>query len=106
MKKGDELRIENKSPTSLLTVSYKICTKVFQLRLIWVLNKVISAQQYAYLLGRSIHHTVLLTNEMVSQALAETDPYVCLKLNVVKAFDSVEWFFIENGEVGLWWGFY
>lgn len=44
----------------------------------------------------STHHKLLLTNEMVMQAKESPDPFVCLKLDMVKAFDSVEWVFIEK----------
>lgn len=51
---------------------YKIGTKIVELRVVLILMWMISTQQYAYLPGRAIHHTLL-------------------KLDIFKAFDCVEW---------------
>jgi hypothetical protein len=77
-----------------MNVSYKICTKVYQKRLTKVLVRMVSTQQFAYLPGRSIHHAMLRAEEMVHKVKELQQPYVLLKVDIVKAFDSVEWGFL------------
>jgi hypothetical protein len=89
-KKGNPMLLKNKRGISLTNVSYKIGAKAMQKRLTKVLMRKISREQYAYLPGRSIHHGMLLANEMVDRARSLAQPYVWLKVDVIKAFDKME----------------
>lgn len=93
-KKNDQRLLSNKRPITLLNTAYKIAAKVFQNRLTPILQKLISPQQFAFLLGRNIQHSLLLLGEMLHQAEASGDDFVLLKLDVVKAFDRLEWDFL------------
>lgn len=53
--------------------------------------------------GRSIHHTVLLCNEVLHFARSNCIPTVFLKIDFRKAFDSLRWDFI--GEIFSTLGF-
>lgn len=68
---------------------YKVGAKVMQTRLTPVLQRIIAPQQFAFLPGRSIHHSLILLGE--HQALESGDEHMLLKLHVVKAFDRLEW---------------
>lgn len=89
-KKGDEKEMTNKQGISLLNTSYKVGSKAYQRRLVRVLVKLISSQEYAYLSGRSIHHSLLMPSEMVQKALDENLAAFLLKLDIIKSCDSLE----------------
>jgi hypothetical protein len=67
-KKGAQTSLGNERGNSLMNLSYKIGTKVYQKRLPKVLVKMMSHQQYAYLPGRSVHVQMFLTEEMIHRA--------------------------------------
>lgn len=86
--------LSNKRPIILLNVVYKIEGKVFQIRLIPFLQKFISAQQYAFVWGRNIHHSLLFVNELLFQAERSNQNFMLIKLDTVKAFEKLERFFL------------
>lgn len=92
----DQSLLTNKRPITLLNVAYKIGAKAFQHRLTPILERIISPQQFAFLPGRNIHHSLLLLSEMLHQAANSGEEYVLLKLDVIKAFDRLEWPFLLN----------
>lgn len=65
-----------------------------QLRLSPILNEFITDQQFAFLSGHSIHHALLLTNESVHATIRSHLQYVFMKMDIVKAFDMLEWNFM------------
>jgi hypothetical protein len=65
-----------------------------QIRLTKVLMKLVSLEHYAYLPGYSIHHGMLLANEMVAKAKKLPKQYVWLRVEVIKAFEKLEWRFM------------
>lgn len=93
-KKGDQFLVSNKHPLTLLNVIYKIWAKAYQLRLSKVLNRFISYHQSAFLPGRSIHHSVLLRNEILHRVALSGLDFALLKLDICKAFDKTEWDFL------------
>lgn len=93
-KKGDQKRISNKRPITLLNVVYKIGAKAMQRRLTPILQRIVYPQQSAFLPGRNIHHSLVMLGEMLNQAALSGENYVLLKLDVVKAFDTMEWPFL------------
>lgn len=93
-KKEDQRQLTNKRPITLLNTVYKIGAKAIQRRISPILQRVISHQQSAFLPGRNIHHTLLLMAEMLHQAQISGEDHILLKLDVRKAFDSLEWPFI------------
>lgn len=93
-KKSDQTLLTNKRPITLLNAAYKIGAKALQQRLTPLLQRLITPQQFAFLPGRNIHHSLLLMGEMLQEAALSGEEYVLLKLDVVKAFDKLEWPFL------------
>lgn len=93
-KKNDQRLLSNKRPITLLNVIYKLGAKAMQRRLSPILQRIISHQQFAFLPGRNIHHSLVLLGEMLQQAEASGDEHILLKMDVIKAFDRLEWPFL------------
>lgn len=93
-KKDDHKLLGNKRPITLLNYVYKIGAKAMQWRLAPILQKIISPQQSAFLLGLNIHHNLLLLSEMLHRAHECGEDHILMKLDVCKAFHRLEWPFI------------
>ncbi|CAN1331277.1 LINE-1 retrotransposable element ORF2 protein [Linum perenne] len=82
-------------PISCCNVLYKCITKVMANRLSRVLPRLISKSQSAFVKGRLISDNILLAHELVSAYhKSHTSPHCVLKVDIMKAFDSVDWNFV------------
>lgn len=85
-------------PISLFNVSYKIISKVLCQRLKRLLPKVISETQSAFYAGRVISNNILVSQEAF-YALTTKDNckknFMAVKKDMSKAYDRVEWNFLE-----------
>ncbi|KAL3684303.1 hypothetical protein R1sor_002325 [Riccia sorocarpa] len=95
-KEGDARLLSNKRPITLLNTLYKMYTKVLQTRIVPVLQKIIHWNQSAFLPGRNIHTSVLICNEAIHTAKETGADFIVLQLDFKKAFDSVNWRFLEE----------
>lgn len=80
----------------LCNVLYKICSEVIANRLKKHLLVIISPIQNAFIPGRLITNNSLIANE-VSHYInsAKSDGVMPLKLDMSKAYDRMEWVFLE-----------
>ncbi|XP_061998976.1 uncharacterized protein LOC133716286 [Rosa rugosa] len=86
-------------PIALCNVIYKICSKVIANRLKVVLPSMISPFQSAFVPGRLIIDNILVANEMAHFVHNKRDGdvgYMALKLDLSKAYDRMEWVFLEK----------
>jgi hypothetical protein len=89
-KGGARSSLNNWRPITLLNVSYKLFTKVLQMRLQPVLMELISPDQSAFLPMRYILDNIFLTQETISYAKQSNQPLLFLKLDFSKAYDKVD----------------
>ncbi|XP_030479177.1 uncharacterized protein LOC115696415 [Cannabis sativa] len=86
-------------PISLCTTMYKVISKVLANRLKLVLDKIISPFQSALVSGRIIFDNILIAQEIVHTINNRKNGkrgWAALKLDMAKAFDRVEWPFLES----------
>lgn len=93
-KKADQRLLANKRPITLLNTIYKIHAKAMKRGLTPILHRIISPQQSAFLPGGNIHHSLLLLSEMLQQAHLTGEDYILMKLDVHKAFETMDWTYI------------
>ncbi|KAL0455541.1 UNVERIFIED_CONTAM: hypothetical protein Slati_0893300 [Sesamum latifolium] len=83
-------------PISCCNVLYKIITKVIVQRMRTVLDLLISPSQNAFVPGRSIGDNILLAQELFHGYNQQHLPPRCaLKVDLRKAYDTVEWDFLS-----------
>ena len=74
---------------------YKILPKVLANRLRGVLDEVIGPNQFSFIKGRQILDCSLVANEVIDEIKRKKIGGLILKVDFEKAYDSVDWLFLE-----------
>lgn len=72
---------------------YKVISKALANRLTGVIFDIIDACQFAFVGGRNMLDSVLVTNEVVLNAKKKQTSTFVLKIDYEKVYDSVDWVF-------------
>ena len=86
-------------PIALCNTHYKIIAKVLTSRLQPVLQAIISSNQSAFVKGRAIPDNVLITHEVLHclrTSGAKVRCSMAVKTDMSKAYDRIEWSFLER----------
>jgi hypothetical protein len=82
-------------PIACCNIVYKCITKILANRMLPGLNDVISLNQGAFIPGRSIAENILLAQEVVCDYHKQKGiPRCALKVDLMKAYDSLNWEYI------------
>ena len=88
--------LKNWRPITLLNCDYKIAAKSIATRLKKVLPYLINNDQTGFLKGRFIGENIRLINSVIDYAEKQNIPDLLLFVDFEKAFDTLEWTFIEK----------
>lgn len=89
-------------PIACCNVVYKLISKILTNRLKQVLCRIICQNQSAFIPGRSIIDNILITQELLKGYGSKNGKERCaLKIDIMKAYDSVSWSFLEEVLVGF-----
>ena len=85
-------------PISLCNVIYKIISKVIVNRIKPLLDNIISPFQSSFIPGRSIHHNIIVAQEMVHSMskMKGNKAFMAIKIDLEKAYDRLNWNFVEE----------
>lgn len=95
MPKTESPTIKDYRPIASCNVAFKCISKILANRIQPVLSHLISPFQSAFLKGRSIRDNILLMQELVKNYhLNKGIPRCAMKMDLMKAYDSVAWDFL------------
>jgi hypothetical protein len=93
------MKLKELRPIGLCNVLYKVVSKCLVNRLRPILGDLISENQSAFVPGRMITDNALLAFEcmhFMEHGTSLNSPFCAYKLDLSKAYDRVDWQFLEN----------
>ena len=94
-KKANAEYIRDYQPISLVGCIYKLLSKVLAQRLRGVIGSLVSENQNAFVGGCQILDAVLITNKLIDSRIKSGIPGIVCKLDIKKAYDHVNWEFLN-----------
>ena len=94
-KKLDSLEMRDYRLIACCNILYKVVSKILANRLKELLPNIISENQFAFVKGRLLMENVLLASELIKDYHRDSvTPRCVMKIDISKAFDSVQWMFV------------
>ncbi|XP_074283452.1 uncharacterized protein LOC141607999 [Silene latifolia] len=101
-KKSVPSMVQDFRPIACCSVVYKTISKIIANRLKCVLPDLIGNEQAAFVQGRNIFENIMMTQNLIKNYnQSTTTPRCLIKVDIRKAFDSIQWVFISNMLTGL-----
>lgn len=103
-KSSGAVKVDDFRPISLCNVTSKLISKVLANRLKRVLPEVVTECQGAFVPGRLITDNFILAHEVghyIRSGKGSRSGYLSLKTDMCKAYDRVEWDFIEDVQLHM-----
>ncbi|GKA19883.1 hypothetical protein Tco_0699798 [Tanacetum coccineum] len=101
-KVGSPTRINDYRHISCCNVIFKCISKIISDRMKKSLAYLVSPKQYAFISGRRISDNILLTHELMHNYHLDRGPPRCaFKVDIQKAYDTVDWVFLKDVLVGF-----
>ncbi|GKE70226.1 putative RNA-directed DNA polymerase, eukaryota, reverse transcriptase zinc-binding domain protein, partial [Tanacetum coccineum] len=94
-KVSNPIHIKYFRPISLINIHYKFIAKVLANQLSKVVNKIVSHEQSAFILGRQILDSPLMLSEMIDWYRKRKKKMLIFKIDFEKAFDLVCWKYLD-----------
>ena len=94
-KDKDPKILKNWRPLSLLNTDYKLISKVLSMRIKKVLQDLISTDQTGAVPGRYIGENIIHLLNIIEYAEEEQIPALLIAVDYEKAFDCIEWSYID-----------
>ncbi|KAL2930500.1 hypothetical protein RDABS01_035910 [Bienertia sinuspersici] len=89
-------------PIACCNTIYKVITKLICSRLKTILPHIISPNQAGFIQGRQIFHNISIVQDLVGVYNRKATPPSCmLKVDIRKAYDSVDWEFLNEMLIAL-----
>ncbi|GJV24208.1 hypothetical protein Tco_1376903 [Tanacetum coccineum] len=96
-KVSSPMRINDYRPISCCNVLFKCISKIISNRIKGSLKVLVSSNQSAFVLGRRISDNILLTQELMhNYHLDRSTPRCAFKVDIQKAYDTVDWDLFED----------
>ena len=92
----DQLFIKNWRPVTLLNIDYKILSKTLAQRVKEVIQSLIHPDQRGFIKGRYIGENIRQIDDLMHIAEQKKKTGLLLLVDFEKAFDSIEWKFIDK----------
>ena len=91
----DRTLLKNWRPISLINVDSKIASKAIASRMVKVLPKLINDNQVGYVKGRNITENVRAIQDLLNYTKMKEIPGLIMMIDFEKAFDSLDWQFLD-----------
>lgn len=89
-------------PIAYCNVLYKMIAKIIAFRLQAVITDIIYEAQAGFIPGRKIADNIIIAHELIkSYTRKNVSPMCMIKIDLQKAYDSVEWPFLRQALVEL-----